>query len=94
MSHVWTTPALQEESDVAAGGRVQVMCPACLRGATTAGPDVVRGSGHLHCSRASAWGRAPSEITGNRWGGSWGTSNTHALVDGNGLPVRLALSPG
>jgi hypothetical protein len=26
-------------------GRVQVMCPACLRGTMTAGPDVVRGSG-------------------------------------------------
>src|SRR5207248_920742 len=31
--HVWTTPALQEESDVTACGRVQVMCPACCRGA-------------------------------------------------------------
>ena len=29
-------------------GRVQVMCPACLRGAMTAGPDVVRGSGPNH----------------------------------------------
>ena len=26
-------------------GRVQVMCPAYLRGTMTAGPDVVRGSG-------------------------------------------------
>jgi tripartite-type tricarboxylate transporter receptor subunit TctC len=33
VGHVWTTPALQEESDVAACGRVQVMCPACCRGA-------------------------------------------------------------
>ena len=43
VGHVWTTPALQEESDGACG-RVQVMCPACLRGTMTAGPDVVRGS--------------------------------------------------
>jgi hypothetical protein len=29
-------------------GRVQVMCPAYLRGTMTAGPDVVRGSGPNH----------------------------------------------
>jgi len=30
----WTTPALQEESDV----QLEVVCPACLRGIMTAGP--------------------------------------------------------
>jgi hypothetical protein len=43
--HVWTTPALQEDSDV----QLAVGCKSCVRpnwcGATTAGPDVVRGSG-------------------------------------------------
>ena len=46
MGHVWTTPALQEESDVLLA--VGCKCPACLRGTMTAGPDVVRGPGPNH----------------------------------------------
>ena len=45
--HVWTTPALQEESDVRlAVGASHV--PGLLRGIMTAGSDVVRGSGPNH----------------------------------------------
>jgi transposase len=40
--------------------------------------------------------RASKGTSGSRWDGQEGglTSKIHALVDGNGLPVRLALSPG
>ena len=40
-------------------------------------------------------GRASHEIGDSRWGGREGlTSKIHALVDTNGLPVRLALTAG
>ena len=51
MGHVWTAPAVQEESDVSAKRSGAVMYPACfrledclLRDAATmaAGPDVIR----------------------------------------------------
>jgi hypothetical protein len=54
MGRVWTVPTLQEESD--ACGRVQVMCPAGLRGFMTAGSDVVRGSGPNHFTGSTSTG--------------------------------------
>ena len=51
MGHVWTAPAVQEESDVSAKRSGAVMYPACFRledcllrdaAAMAAGPDVIR----------------------------------------------------
>ncbi len=51
VGHVWTAPAVQEESDVSAKRSGAVMYPACFRledcllrdaAAMAAGPDVIR----------------------------------------------------
>jgi hypothetical protein len=51
LGHVWTAPAVQEESDVSAKRSGAVMYPACFRledcllrdaAAMAAGPDVIR----------------------------------------------------
>jgi hypothetical protein len=51
MGHVWTAPAVQEESDFSAKRSGAAMYPACFRledclhrdaAALTAGPDVIR----------------------------------------------------
>jgi hypothetical protein len=51
MGHVWTAPAVQEESDVSAKRSGAAMYPACFRlkdflhrdaAALAAGPDVIR----------------------------------------------------
>src|SRR5882724_9000281 len=50
---------------------------------------------HLHCPRASARSvhhKEPASVDGTDEG--WVDQRIHALVDSNGLPVRLALSPG
>ena len=58
--HVWTAPAVQEESDVSAKRSGAAMYPACFRleaylcrdaAAVAAGPDVIRGSVPTKSSR-------------------------------------------
>ena len=43
--HVWTAPAVQEEFDVSANGRVRSCIRPVLAAALAAGHDVIRGSG-------------------------------------------------
>lgn len=43
--HVWTAPALQEESDVSANGRVRSCIRPIVAATLAAGHDVIRGSG-------------------------------------------------
>src|SRR5215468_8096709 len=43
--HVWTAPAVQEESDVSANGRVRSCIRPVVAAALAAGHDVIRGSG-------------------------------------------------
>ena len=43
--HVWTTPAMQEESDVSANGRVRSCIRPIVAATLAAGHDVIRGSG-------------------------------------------------
>jgi hypothetical protein len=45
MCHVWTAPAVQEESDVSAIGRVRSCIRPIVAAALAAGHDVIRGSG-------------------------------------------------
>ena len=42
MGHVWTAPAVQEESDILAKGSGAVMYSAFECGRLAAGPDVIR----------------------------------------------------
>src|SRR5262249_43094919 len=43
--HVWTAPAVQEESDASANGRVRSCIRPVVAAAVAAGHDVIRGSG-------------------------------------------------
>jgi Transposase zinc-binding domain len=43
--HVWTAPAMQEESDVSANGRVRSCIRPIVAATLAAGHDVIRGSG-------------------------------------------------
>ena len=43
--HVWTAPAMQEESDVSANGRVRSCIRPAVAATLAAGHDVIRGSG-------------------------------------------------
>ena len=43
--HVWTAPAMQEESDVSANGRVRSCIRPVVAATLAAGHDVIRGSG-------------------------------------------------
>ena len=45
LCHVWTAPAVQEESDVSANGRVRSCIRPVVAAALAAGHDVIRGSG-------------------------------------------------
>ena len=45
MCHVWTAPAVQEESDVSANGRVRSCIRPIVAATLAAGHDVIRGSG-------------------------------------------------
>src|SRR5215467_7089878 len=58
LCHVWTAPAVQEESDVSANGRVRSCIRSFIAAIVAADHDVIRGSGPIKSTRSLvAWHR-------------------------------------